>query len=61
MSDLAKCVEKVNTGKFPRINESVVMKNRRKWGRGDRESLMGRIQVLQDDRPWENSGKDEWQ
>lgn len=61
MSDLAKWVEKVNTGKFPRINESVVMKNRRKWGRGDRESLMGRIQVLQDDRPWENSGKDKWQ
>ena len=27
MSDLAKWVEKVNTGKFPRINESVVMKN----------------------------------
>lgn len=30
-------------------------------GRGDRESLMGRIQVLQDDRPWENSGKDKRQ
>ena len=38
MSDLATWVEKVNTGKFPRINESVVMKNPRKWDRGDRET-----------------------
>lgn len=61
MSDLAKWVEKVNTGKSPRINESVVMKNPRKLGRGDRETSMGPCQVLQDDHPWENSGKHRWQ
>lgn len=52
ISDLAMWVEKVKTGKFPKINESVVMKTP-----GDRETSVGQMQVLQDNHPWEKVGK----